>query len=112
MRSSPRAMPCSSATSSAISKIRDRRVAGIASREASGAARTPLYEAVADRITRLIDQGTLRPGDRVPSVRQLSRQLQVSITTVLEAYRLLEDHGALEARPQSGHYVRARFPPP
>lgn len=74
------------------------------------AARIPLYETVADRITRLIDMGTLRPGERVPSVRQLSGQLGVSITTVVEAYRLLEDRGALEARPQSGYYVRARLP--
>jgi DNA-binding transcriptional MocR family regulator len=66
-----------------------------------------LYEAVADRITRLIDQGTFRAGDKVPSVRRLSRDLQVSITTVLEAYRLLEDRGTLEARPQSGYYVRS-----
>lgn len=69
-----------------------------------------LYESVADRITQLIAQGTFRAGEKVPSVRQLSRQLQVSITTVLEAYRLLENRGAIEARPQSGYYVRAAFP--
>lgn len=69
-----------------------------------------LYETVAERINNLIAQGALRPGDRVPSVRQLRRQLGVSITTVLEAYRLLEDRGTIEARPQSGHYVRASFP--
>ncbi|MES2459932.1 MAG: PLP-dependent aminotransferase family protein, partial [Armatimonadota bacterium] len=72
--------------------------------------RVPLYESVADRITRLIRQGTYRPGDRVPSVRRLSVQFGVSITTVLEAYRLLEDRGVLEARPQSGYYVRPAFP--
>ncbi|MGC4043948.1 MAG: PLP-dependent aminotransferase family protein [Armatimonas sp.] len=69
-----------------------------------------LYESVADRITQLIAQGTFRAGERIPSVRQLSRQFQVSITTVLEAYRLLENRGTIEARPQSGYYVRASFP--
>jgi len=48
-----------------------------------------------------------RPGDRLPSVRELSRQCNVSITTVLDAYRLLEDSGLIHPRPQSGYYVHA-----
>lgn len=69
----------------------------------------PLYEQVANKVARLIHQGTLRTGDRIPSVRQLRSQLGVSITTVLEAYRLLESEGLVEARPQSGYYVRAPY---
>ncbi|MBD3883750.1 PLP-dependent aminotransferase family protein [Phormidium tenue FACHB-886] len=65
-----------------------------------------LYEQVADRICDLIREGTLRPGDRLPSVRRLHEQLSVSISTVLEAYRLLEDRGLISARPQSGYYVK------
>jgi DNA-binding transcriptional MocR family regulator len=67
-----------------------------------------LYEQVAQRITRLIDEGTLRPGDRIPSVRKLCVQQEVSVATVMQAYRLLESRGLIEARPQSGYYVRAR----
>jgi len=67
-----------------------------------------LYEQVADRIAGLIEQRTFRPGDRIPSVRHLSRQFRVSITTVTQAYRCLEDRGLIEARPQSGYYVRVR----
>lgn len=66
-----------------------------------------LYEQVADRIQSLIREGTLAPGDRLPSVRKLKRQLSVSMSTVLEAYRLLEDRGIITARPQSGYYVKA-----
>lgn len=65
-----------------------------------------LYEQVADRVQTLIAEGTLQPGDRLPSVRKLHEQLSVSISTVLEAYRLLEDRGLIQARPQSGYYVR------
>ncbi|HEY9640885.1 MAG TPA: PLP-dependent aminotransferase family protein [Coleofasciculaceae cyanobacterium] len=65
-----------------------------------------LYEQVADRICALIREGTLQPGDRLPSVRRLHEQLSVSISTVLEAYRLLEDRGLISARPQSGYYVK------
>lgn len=66
-----------------------------------------LYESVASDISTLIDSGTLTPGDRVPSVRRLSRQKRVSISTVLQAYAVLENRGLIEARPQSGYYVRA-----
>ncbi|MEM7065530.1 MAG: PLP-dependent aminotransferase family protein [Cyanobacteria bacterium P01_B01_bin.77] len=66
-----------------------------------------LYEQVADRIQSLIREGTLAPGDRLPSVRKLKQQLSVSMSTVLEAYRLLEDRGIITARPQSGYYVKS-----
>lgn len=65
-----------------------------------------LYERVAGHVNELVDRGTLSPGDRVPSVRRLSRQLGVSVSTVLQAYSLLENRGVVSARPQSGFYVR------
>jgi DNA-binding transcriptional MocR family regulator len=68
-----------------------------------------LYEKVADNLAGLIDQGIFRPGDRIPSIRGLSLQKKVSITTVMEAYRLLEDRELIEARPQSGYYVRRLY---
>jgi DNA-binding transcriptional MocR family regulator len=73
-----------------------------------------LYKQVAVRISELIEHGTLRPGERVPSVRKCSEQQSVSIATVMQAYRLLESRGLIEARPQSGYYVRLRrwTPPP
>ena len=69
-----------------------------------------LYQEVAGKVRTLISDGVFRPGDRIPSVRQLSRQLRVSVTTVVDAYRLLEDVGIVHARPQSGFYVRAAVP--
>jgi DNA-binding transcriptional MocR family regulator len=60
----------------------------------------------------MIDGGTFAPGARVPSLRRLSRQMSVSLTTAMEAYRVLEDRGLIEARPQSGFYVRAPHPLP
>ncbi|MDD2582368.1 MAG: PLP-dependent aminotransferase family protein [Desulfuromonadaceae bacterium] len=69
-----------------------------------------LYEQVAGEITGLIKQGTFRTGDRVPSIRQLSRRFDVSINTVMQAYSMLEDQRLIEARPQSGYYVRSRVP--
>lgn len=68
-----------------------------------------LYEQVASELAELIKMGTFRPGERIPSVRQLSRQRKISITTVLQAYMLLENQGLIETRPQSGYYVRTRL---
>ncbi len=68
------------------------------------------YEEIAKRIEGLVKKGTYRMGERIPSVRSLSRQMKVSISTVLKAYFHLENQGVIEARPQSGYYVRQRFP--
>ena len=69
-----------------------------------------LYERVAGEIAGLVDQGTFRAGDRLPSIRQLSSRFDVSINTVMQAYALLEDKRLIQARPQSGYYVRSRVP--
>src|SRR5262245_27647220 len=63
------------------------------------------YEEVAHFITTLVDSGTLALGARAPSLRAICRQRRISLSTALQAYRLLEDRGLLEARPQSGYYV-------
>lgn len=73
-----------------------------------GIAASPLYQGIARQVAALIEQGTLRPGDRVPSVRKLVRQQHVSPATVIQAYQLLERRGLVEARPRSGFYVRPR----
>jgi DNA-binding transcriptional MocR family regulator len=65
-----------------------------------------LYEGLAGEISSLIASGTYPPGDRLPSVRKLSAQKRLSVSTVLQAYMLLESRGLIEARPQSGYYVR------
>ena len=71
--------------------------------------RRPLYLRLAETVTRQIDQGALRPGDRVASLRQFSREQRVSISTALQAYLSLETRGYLQPRPQSGFYVRTPY---
>ena len=72
--------------------------------------KTPKYQQVADRLNRMIEEGILGPGTAAPSVRKLSRQWEVSITTILKAYYLLEARGLLVPRPRSGFYVSNRLP--
>ena len=64
-----------------------------------------LYEVVAENILAHIEQGVYRAGDRLPGVRRLSVQMNVSVSTVLEAYQLLENQRRIQARPRSGYYV-------
>ncbi|WP_019340307.1 PLP-dependent aminotransferase family protein [Stutzerimonas stutzeri] len=64
-----------------------------------------LYQRIAHQLADDIRRGVYRPGERVPSVRKMSMQLNVSHATVLQAYANLEDQGMIRARPQSGFYV-------
>ncbi|MEF8747735.1 MAG: winged helix-turn-helix domain-containing protein [Candidatus Accumulibacter propinquus] len=64
------------------------------------------YERLAEDLSGIIVAGNLRPGERLPSVRRLSRERRLSVSTVLQALRRLEDRGLVEARPQSGYFVR------
>lgn len=69
---------------------------------------TFLYQQVVDLIAENIDGGTLLPGDRLPSLRKMSKSAGVSIPTVRQAYVELERQRKVESRPQSGYYVRHR----
>ena len=63
------------------------------------------YDQVSRYINELIEKGDLKPGDKAPSLRKLSKQLNVSIATITQSYVNLEDQGVLSAKPQSGFYV-------
>lgn len=64
------------------------------------------YHEVADRIESLISKQILKVGDKLLSVRALSKEQGISVTTAFQAYYFLESKGLIEARPQSGYYVR------
>lgn len=69
-----------------------------------------LYRTLARQLHREIRERRWRAGQRLPAVRQFARQHEVSVTTALQCYRLLESEGLIAARPQSGFYVRAAAP--
>lgn len=81
-------------------------------REGQGVS-TRVSEAVTDRssrgiaaaVSRLVTDGLLVPGERLPTVRALARQLGVSPTTVSEAWQVLSDAGAIDTRGRLGTFV-------
>ncbi|NES97104.1 MAG: PLP-dependent aminotransferase family protein [Desertifilum sp. SIO1I2] len=64
-----------------------------------------VYLQIRDRISRLIESGALKPGDKLPSIRSLAEGTNVNKLTVLEAYSVLEAEGLVHARQGSGYFV-------
>lgn len=72
----------------------------------SGELKMTLVEQIVEGLGRLIDQGVLRPGVRMTSIRVFAQQHKVSAHTVTEAYERLVARGHLESRPRSGFFVK------
>jgi GntR family transcriptional repressor for pyruvate dehydrogenase complex len=70
---------------------------------------TKVYEQVVQQIKQMIIDGTLKKGDKLPSERELSEQLQVSRASIREAIKSLEVIGLLEARQGAGNYIKESF---
>lgn len=71
---------------------------------------TPLYEQIAARIRVAVAAGDLAPGDSLPSVRALARDLRVNPSTVVQAYRDLAADGFVEMRHGQGTFVQEVSP--
>jgi DNA-binding transcriptional regulator YhcF (GntR family) len=71
----------------------------------------PIARQIADQIRTHCASGTLCPGDRLPSVRQLAKDLTVNQNTVLRVYEKLTAEGLLERRHGDGTYVADSLPP-
>lgn len=68
---------------------------------------TPVYEQLRRQLLALVHTGALRPGDRLPPIRQLAADLGVAPGTVAHAYRELEDGGVIASRRGAGTRVMA-----
>ena len=71
----------------------------------------PLSRQIADQIRAHSVSGVLAPGDRLPSVRQLAKQLAVNVNTVQLVYERLTAEGLLERRQGDGTFVSQTLPP-
>lgn len=65
----------------------------------------PIFRQVMDQVRALIASGRLKPGDMLPSVRQMAAELQVNMMTVSKAYARLEAEGVLERARGQGMLV-------
>ena len=65
----------------------------------------PLYQQVVEQVRRMIASGTVLPGDRLPTVRELAADLVVNPNTVAHAYQMLEQAGVVETRRGQGTFA-------
>lgn len=70
---------------------------------------TKVYEQVINQIKEMIQDGTLKKGDKLPSERDLVEQLHVSRTSIREALRVLEIVGIVECKQGEGNFIRTNF---
>jgi len=74
-------------------------------------AEAPLYRQIYWQVRRGIEAGTLKPGDRVPSVRALAKELGIARGTVETAYAVLNGEGWIQSRGQAGTVVSPNLAP-
>lgn len=65
----------------------------------------PIYEQICTQIKNAVLAGALRPGDALPSIRSLAKDLRVSVITTKRAYEELEQAGFIRTIPAKGSYV-------
>jgi GntR family transcriptional regulator len=70
----------------------------------------PVTRQIMDQISLQCASGALAPGDRMPSVRELARELAVNQNTILRVYERLTNEDLLERRHGDGTYVAAALP--
>ncbi len=66
---------------------------------------TPIYEQIKDQIKEAILAGELKPDDMLPSIRQLARDLKISVITTTRAYNDLEEEGFIVSVQGKGSFV-------
>jgi GntR family transcriptional regulator len=71
----------------------------------------PIYVQLVDRIKHLVATGVLKPGDQLPTVRQLAADLRVNFNTIARAYRMLDESGVISTQQGRGTYVLEPLPP-
>ncbi len=65
----------------------------------------PFYRQIIEQVKFAIGRGDLRPGDQLPTVRQLAVDLSINLNTVIRAYRELELEGMLDTQQGTGTFV-------
>jgi len=65
----------------------------------------PIYVQLVEQIKRLVDSGELKPGDQLPTVRQLATEVRVNFNTIARSYRILDEAGFISTQHGRGTYI-------
>lgn len=67
--------------------------------------RVPIYEQIKEQIVMLVNTGIYKPGDRLPSIRNLSNQLNINVNTIKHSYAQLETEGVINSVQGKGVFI-------
>jgi GntR family transcriptional regulator len=70
--------------------------------------RDPIYVQIVEQVKQMTATGVLRPGDQLPTVRQLATDLRINFNTVARAYRLLDEEGVISTQQGRGTFILER----
>lgn len=73
----------------------------------SNSSSEPIYQQIVSQLKELILRGQLTAGDALPSIRNLAKELHISVITTKRAYEELEKEGLIETVPGKGSFVAA-----
>ena len=68
----------------------------------------PIYQQIADSFRNDILAGRLKEGEHLPSIRELAKDLRISVITTMKAYEMLSDEGYITAAQGKGYYVNSQ----
>lgn len=66
---------------------------------------TAIYTQIVEQVQKQVMSGALKPGDQLPTVRQMAAELRVNFNTVARAYRILDDLGLISTQQGRGTYI-------
>ena len=73
--------------------------------------REPIYLQIFEQVKSMVASGVLKPGDQLPTVREVAADLRINFNTAARAYRLLHEEGIISTQQGRGTYVLEGPPP-
>jgi GntR family transcriptional regulator len=72
--------------------------------------REPIYLQIVDQVKQMVASGALKPGDQLPTVREVAAEIRINFNTAARAYRMLHEEGVISTQQGRGTFVLGHPP--
>lgn len=72
----------------------------------------PIFQQIVRQVEKMVQDGVLKPGDQLPTVRQMAIDLRINFSTVARAYHILDEQKLISTQRGRGTYIWNESPPP